>query len=284
MHAQYARLRETTRVCARHTPNESVANKNSVAAATRDANAARMRAIWAAQYQSEAEESEKEEAAARAAAAEEAAQAEEKVLFDLLDRIANEAALDADAAQEEARKEERAAKQLMREEGERAAAQLGAAVYAAGRKEREKKYRQMLRQQVHEYKLRGATIKAKDGYPDVPAKAGDETLGWVESIRDITQYRRLQRIKAERAAEKRAKPVEKEGQVEPPAAPVPPPAVPPAAVPLPRRMKMRSPSSTSLRGMQQRPKQKRPSRRKKRPKGNRKRKRPKRESGRRTGI
>jgi hypothetical protein len=120
----------------------------------------------------------------------------------------------------------------MREEGERAAAQLGAAGYAAGRKEREKKYRQMLRQQVHEYKLRGVTIKAKDGYPDVPAKAGQETLVWVESIRDITQYRRLQRIKAERAAEKRAKPVEKEGQVEPPAAPVPPPAAPPAAVPL----------------------------------------------------
>jgi hypothetical protein len=103
MHAQYARLRETTRVCARHTPNESAANQRSVAAATRDANAARMRAAWAAQYQSEAEEGEKEEAAARAAAAEEAAQAEEKVLFDLLDRIAQEAALDADAAEQEAR-------------------------------------------------------------------------------------------------------------------------------------------------------------------------------------
>jgi hypothetical protein len=128
LHAQYARLRETTMMSARHTPHEDVANKNSVTAATRDANDARRRAVWAALYLSEAEESEKEEATARAAAAEEAAEAEEKVLFDLLDRIANEAALDADAAQEKTRKEERAAAQLRREEGERAASQLGVAL------------------------------------------------------------------------------------------------------------------------------------------------------------
>jgi hypothetical protein len=232
LHAQYAQLRETTRILARHTHREAVANKNSVAAATRDANDARKRAMWAAQYLAEAEESEKEEAAARAAAAEEAAQAEEKVLFDLLDTIANEAALDADAAQEKARKEERAAAELRREEGERAAAQLGAAGYAADRKEREKRYMQMLRQQVHEYKLKGLTIKAKEAYPDVPAKAGEETVVWVAALREMAEYWQLQRKKAERAAEKRAKPVEKEGEVEPPAASVPPPAAPPAAVPL----------------------------------------------------
>jgi hypothetical protein len=232
MHAQAAKLRETTRMCARHTPNESIANKRSVEAATRDANAATLRAEWAAQYLAEAEESEREEAAARAAAAKEAADAEEKLLFDLLDRIREEAALDADAAEQEAREKKKAANKWMREEGERVAAQLGAAQYAAGRTDRERQYRQMLRQHMHGYKHKKFTVKTKDGYPDVPPKAGDETVVWVDSIRHMTQYRRLQRIKAERAAEKKAKPVEKEGQVEPPAVPVPPPAVPPAAVPL----------------------------------------------------
>jgi hypothetical protein len=232
MHAQAAKLRETTRVCARHTPNESIANKRSVEAAHRDANAATLRAEWAAQYLAEAEESEKEEAAARAAAAREAADAEEKLLFDLLDRIREEAALDADAAEQEAREKKTAANRWMREEGERVAAQLGAAQYAAGRTERERRYRQMLRQQVHVYKLKGVIVKAQNGYPEEPAKAGDETAVWVESIRHMTQYRRLEGIKAERAAEKKAKPVEKAAQVEPPPAPVPPPAIPTAAVPL----------------------------------------------------
>jgi hypothetical protein len=229
MHAQAAKLRETTRVCARHTPHESIANKRSVEAATRDANAATLRAEWAAQYLAEAEESEKEEAAARAAAAKEAADAEEKLLFDLQSRIREEAALDADAAEQEARERKKAAN---KREGERVATELGAAQYAAGRAERERRYRQMLRQRMHVYKVRGAIVKAKDGYPEEPAKAGDETSVWVESIRHMTQYRRLQRIKAERAAEKKAKPVEKAAQVEPPPAPVPPPAIPTAAVPL----------------------------------------------------
>jgi hypothetical protein len=229
MHAQAAKLRETTRVCARHTPHESIANKRSVEAAIRDANVASLRAEWAAQYLAEAEESEKEEAAARAAAAKEAADAEEKLLFDLQSRIREEAALDADAAEQEAREREKAASKW---EGERVATELGAAQYAAGRAERERRYRQMLMQRMHVYKVRGAIVKAKDGYPEEPAKAGDETSVWVESIRHMTQYRRLQRIKAERAAEKKAKPVEKAAQVEPPPAPVPPPAIPTAAVPL----------------------------------------------------
>jgi hypothetical protein len=215
---------------------QAEANRNAVAAASRDACEARKRAVWAAHALAVAKESERDEAAARAAAAEKAAQQEEKVLNDLLETIANEAALDEDAAMEKARKEERAAAELRREEGERAAAQLGAAGYAAGRKrERERRYMQMLRQQVHVYMLRGLTVKAKEAYPAVLVKAGQETVqAWVAVLRDTVEYWQLQRKKAERkkAAEKSAKPVEKEGEVVPPAAPVPPPAAPPAAVPM----------------------------------------------------